>query len=284
MNAINHAVDAIFDALLRPLELLGRPAALVIVAGIFGVGALILFKRISSQRGIKSTKDKIKAHLIEIRIYQDDLAIVGRAIGKILVRNAQYLALNFGPFIPLSIPFVIVLAQLVTRYAYAPLAVHGATEVVLPGKGTLIEVELARDKASLVQGLKIEYPAGIRALSPLVRIPSDARAYQEVVATSPGEHELAIVLGDGTRATKSIVAGTPARSMQPERARGFFAALLWPAEDSFASDSPLERVSFTYPDGDLGWFPGGPTGVLIVFLVASMVFGAIVMKPLGIEI
>jgi hypothetical protein len=284
MNAINHAVTAVFDILLTPFELLGRPAALVLVSGIFGVVALILFKHISSQRRIKAAKDKIKAHLIEIRIYQDDLAIVGKAIGKILLRNLQYVALNFGPFIPLSIPFVIVLAQLVTRYAYAPLPVHASNERVMPGKGTLIEVELDRDRASLVQSLRLELPAGIRPISPLVRIPAEGRAYQEIVATSAGEHDLEIVLADGTRETKSIVAGTAVRSMQPERGRGFFSALLWPAEDSLPRSSPFERVSFAYPDGDLGWFSGGPTGVLVVFLIASMAFGLIVMKPLRIEI
>jgi hypothetical protein len=284
MNALNHAVTAIFDVLLTPLELLGRMPALVIVSGIFGIVALVVFKHISYQRGIKAVKDKIKAHVIEIRIYQDDLFIVGRAILKVLLRNLQYLALNFGPFVPLSIPFVFVLAQLVTRYGFAPIPVHAATEQVMPGKGTLIEVELVRDRADLVRSLAIEYPAGLEPLSPLVRIPAEGRAFQEIVATSPGVHEFELVLGDGTRAKKSLVAGEPVRSMQPERGRGFLATILWPAEDSFAGASPFERVSFAYPDSNLGWFPGGPTGVLIVFLVASMAFGLIVMKPLGIEI
>jgi hypothetical protein len=46
----------------------------------------------------------------------------------------------------------------------------------------------------------------------------------------------------------------------------------------------LERVAFLYPDSDLGWMPGGPTGVLIIFLVASMLFGFIALKPLGVKI
>jgi hypothetical protein len=284
MNALNHAVTAVFDVLLGPLEILGRPVALVIVSGIFGVLALIAFKHISHQRGIKAAKDKIKAHLIEIRIYQDDLAIVGKAILKVLGRNAQYLALNFGPFIPLSIPFVLVLAQMVTRYGFAPVPVHAESEQVMPGKGTLIEVELAKDRADLVRGLAIQYPSGVRAISPLVRVPSQGRAFQEVVATSAGAHEVELVLADGTREHKAFVAGSRARSMQPERSRGFFASLLWPAEDSFARSSPFERVSFAYPESRLGWLPGGPAGVLIVFVVASMAFGLIVMKPLGIEI
>jgi hypothetical protein len=284
MNALNHVVTRVFDVLLAPFELLGRTTALILVSGLFGIAALLAFKHISHQRGIKAVKDKIKAHVIAIRLYQDDLAIVGSSLGKVLLRNFQYLALNFGPFIPLSIPFVFVLAQLVTRYGYAPVPVHAANAAVMPGKGTLIEVELARDRATLVKDLKLEYPPSIHAVSPLVRVPSEARAYQEVVAVAPGAHEFEIVLADGTREKKSLVAGVPLRSMQPERGRGFFAALLWPAEDSFAGGSPLERVSFAYPDSDLGWMPGGPSGVLIVFLVASMAFGALVMKPLGIQI
>ena len=86
----------------------------------------------SAQRRIKAAKNKIKGHLIEIRIYQDDLAIVGRAIVKVLLRNFQYLGLNLLPFVPLSIPFVIVLAQLVVRYGYAPAAVHGPTTRSFP--------------------------------------------------------------------------------------------------------------------------------------------------------
>ena len=42
------------------------------------------------------------------------------SILRVLARNFQYLAYNLGPFLPLAIPFVFVLAQLVVRYAYAP--------------------------------------------------------------------------------------------------------------------------------------------------------------------
>ena len=87
MNALNHAWSRIFDGFLAPLERLGTPFALVVTSALFGVLALIAFKHMSAQRRIKATKDKIKAHLIEIRIYQDELAIVGRAIARVLVKN-----------------------------------------------------------------------------------------------------------------------------------------------------------------------------------------------------
>ena len=98
MNAVNRAMTAIFDVVLTPFELLGAEAALVLVSGVFGILALIVFKHISYQKGIKGTKDRIKGNLIAIRIYQDDLMVVLTSVVKVLVRNTQYLFFNFGPF------------------------------------------------------------------------------------------------------------------------------------------------------------------------------------------
>ena len=43
-------------------------------------------------------------------------------------------------------------------------------------------------------------------------------------------------------------------------------------------------MSFVYPERDLPWLPDGPFGILLVFLVASMAFGVVLLKPLGITI
>lgn len=285
MNALNHAVGALFDVLLWPLERLGRAPALVIASGVFGVLALIAFKHLSRQRAIARAKDKVKAHLIEIRLYQDDLRIVTRAIGRVLARNAQYLSLNLVPFLPLSIPFVFVLAQLVVRFAFAPIALHAESTTLLAGQGTTVQVTMTRAAASRVSELTIHYPEGIRAVSPLVRIASEGRAFQEVVATRSGTYAIELELADGTRASKSLVAGgTTPHPMQPARATGFWSALLWPAEDTLLSAAPFASVAVEYPDADLGWLPSGPGGVLAVFLLSSMLFGALAIKPLKIQI
>ncbi|MBK7878409.1 MAG: hypothetical protein IPJ77_22365 [Planctomycetes bacterium] len=282
MNTINHAVSAVFDALLYPLELLGRPAALILVSAVFGVLALLLFKRISWQKGIRAAKDKIWAGMIEIRIYQDDLRVASKAIVKVLARNFVYLGLNFLPFVPLSVPFAFVVAQCVVRYGFAPVEVRATTEHVSPGSGTLLSIELESAHGELARGLAIEYPPGVEPISPLVR--AHGRAFQEVVARAPGAHAIAITLPNGARETKFLVAGTPERRMQGERGKGFLDALLWPAEDALDASSPFARIAFTYPDSRLGWFPGGAGGVLLVFLVASMLAGALAIKPLKVQI
>lgn len=284
MNAINHAFDTGFDALLWPLDQLGRPVALVLASAVAGVLALLLFKQVSFQKRIRAVKDRIQAHLIEIRIYQDDLRITARAIAKVLARNFQYLALNLVPFIPLSLPFAIVLAQLVVRYGFDPVPVTGEQAQPLPGTATLVRIELERESASLASSLRLELPPGVEARSPLVRLASEGVAYQEVLVRAAGVHELVVTLANGTRETKQLAAGVHVRTSQPERAKGLVHALLWPAEDALAPGSPFASISATLPDSRLGWLPGGPGGVVLVFLVASLVAGALAVKPLKVTI
>ena len=49
------------DVVLIPFELLGPELALILVSGLFGIVALLIFKQISWQAGIKRTKDRSRA-------------------------------------------------------------------------------------------------------------------------------------------------------------------------------------------------------------------------------
>jgi len=291
MDALNGIFTTIFDLLCAPRAWVGDAAVLVLISGVFGVLALLAFKYISFQKRIARAKNLIKAHLIEIRIWQDDLRIVGVAIVKVLGRNLQYLLLNFLPFVPLSIPFAFVLAQLVTRFAYGPIAVEPQPEHRLAGSGVVIEVQLANEsRYDAVRDVRIEYPSGIEAVSPLVRVPFEGRAYQEVAVRQPGLHAITVSLG-GESQLKLLDAAPGAGMRQASREQGFFHALLWPAEASLPSDSVFERIALrslrhaeTYPPSDLGWLPSGAGGIVLVFLVASMLFGALAIKPLKVQI
>lgn len=284
MNAINRAMGSIFDVLLTPLELLGPEVALVLVSGLFGILALLLFKQISWQAGIKGTKDKIKGHMIAIRLYQDDLAIVGRSVLSVLLRNAQYLALNFGPILPLFAPFVLVMAQLVVRYAFDPVPV-AAVEEGAPREKSTLQVTFKRDRAASIAGLEVEYPPGIVPVSKLVRNAREGRAVQHFVASGPVQGDIRFLIDGHEVGSKEIVAGSErARRMQPERVSSFWSSWLWPAEDTYGDASPLAQASFVYPERELRYLPDGPFGVLLTFFVASIVFGVLILKPLNIQI
>jgi hypothetical protein len=285
MDALNRLTTKVFDVLLTPFEVLGIELSLILVSGLFGIIALLVFKQISWQKGIKGVKDKIKGDMIAIRIYQDDLSIVGGSVLRIFARNFYYLALNFLPILPLMAPFVLVMAQLVVRYGFAPIPVQDPTTAILAGEGTTLRIELARGREAEIEGMTVHLPQGLRAISPLVRNATDGIACQELIAIQPGEWEIELEFAGGARVIKRIVTGdSPARVMQPERVAGFWSAWLWPAEDRFGGDSPIERVFFVYPDRDLRFLPDGPFWILVIFLVSSMAFGAAILKPLGIQI
>jgi hypothetical protein len=44
------------------------------------------------------------------------------------------------------------------------------------------------------------------------------------------------------------------------------------------------RIRHAQPDADLGWLPGGPGGIVLSFLVLSMLAGALAIKPLKVQI
>ncbi|QDU65840.1 hypothetical protein [Engelhardtia mirabilis] len=288
MDLINGTMTSIFDVLMSVFGLAGPTVALILISGVFGILALICFKYISWQGGIKGTKDKIKGGMIAIRLYQNDLGIVAKSVATVLGRNFQYLGLNFGPIFPLLVPFTLVAAQLVVRFGFDPVPLTDMTQGQhLAGQGTVLEVAMAEGDEARVADLEIELPATLQATSKLVRVPSEGRAWIEFVAIESGVEDILIRVGD-TELTKQIVTGDAERPavMQPERVGGFFAAWLWPAEKT-TSGTPVEHIKFTYPDRTLPWMgllPGGAMGVLTIFLIASMLFGVLILKPLGIQI
>jgi hypothetical protein len=293
MNAVNSALTTLFDVLLTPFEWAGRVTALIVISGLFGVVSLLVFKKISWQAGIKAAKDRVKGHMIAIRIYQDDLGIVASSVGKVVLRNFQYLGLNIGPILPLIVPFAFISAQFVVRYAYRPLPVHPASAKPLAGQGTLLEIEMARGHEGEVRGLRVTLPAGLKAISPLVRVPREGKAFQEFIAIDSGAHEIAVEVG-GAHETKLVEAGdVDPRRMQPRRvSNGEWYAIhdpdhwpvLWPAEAGIPADSPLRSIAISYPQRELPWWPDGELGVLTGVVVASIVVGAFALKPLGVQI
>jgi len=286
LNGLNRLVTRVFDVLLAPLEWVGVEFSLLVVSAVFGVLALWVFKHISWQRGIRSTKRRITAHLLEIRIYQDDLGVVARALGKVLRHNVVYLGLNVVPFVPLVLPFALVVAQLVVRYAFEPASIAQVVQAqssaqAIAGDGITVTI---RGDAAAIEGLELLLPDGLVARTPLARVPTSGLAAQEFVATEPGEYTLRFWTAGGVETTKRFVAGgARPRTLQPERARGL-AAWLWPAEESLAGTG-LTEISFVYPESELGWLPGrGPFGVILVFVVASMLAGVVALRPLGVHI
>ena len=98
------------------LFLLDSPLAIVVVLSlVIGLAMVVLFGYTSDQKAIKIAKDQLKAHLLAVRLFRDQLPVVMGSYGKILRGTGRYLKLAFMPLLYVIIPITLLIVQ-VDRY------------------------------------------------------------------------------------------------------------------------------------------------------------------------
>jgi hypothetical protein len=261
MNTFNAITSAIFDVLLAPWGH-GVPLVdIVLWSAIAGVAALFIYKKVSNQAGITRAKDGVKMHLIEIRLWRNDLKIVAVATLKTLGKNGLYLAHNIVPMLVLIVPMMVLLFQLVAHFAYTPAAV---------GSEELLRVALRPDAGLKATEIELTLPEGVTQLAPPVRTP-DGEAYWRLRAEAPGDHVIVLAVG-GHRLEKTWAVGGDARKVPVMRTRSW-EGFLYPGEGGIEADSPFYSVAIAVPGREFPVLPEGEMGVLIAFLILSLAFG-----------
>jgi len=104
-----------------------------------------------------------------------------------------------------------------------------------------------------------------------------------VRAEKPGRHELTVRTA-GASIRKELIVGGGWGPVSPLRTgRGVVESLLYPGEPPIAASEAVRAVEVDYPPLDIRAFGFG-VDWMIFFFVASIVFGFLFKKPLGIEI
>jgi len=95
------------------LFFLTSPLAIVVVLSIvIGLLMIVLFGYTSNQKAIKVAKDQLKAHLLAVRLFQDQLHVVMGSYSRILRGTGRYLKLAFMPLLYVIIPITLLIVQL----------------------------------------------------------------------------------------------------------------------------------------------------------------------------
>ena len=221
---------------------------------------------------MRRIKNRIHAHLLELRLFPDQLGIVSRAYGRILRLTLIYLAYNLKPLAILLLPLVILMVQLDLRFSRIPLETHDSfilkAKLVDPG---------ALDSDSL------RLPKGLTLTAPPVNVPALQEVNWRIRADEYGNFLPAVVVAGQTFA-KQVVVSKEITRLTVERARasvvGWF---LNPGEQPLPRGGPLRTLEVNYAPRsiDLGYFV---TDWLVFFLVVSLVSGLIFKMALGIEL
>jgi len=275
MHIVNLVIGGIVEAVLWPFRGLSPWFGMTAVSLLTALLMLEVYKLTSNQAAIRRAKDKIKAHLLELRLFKDSMPVTIRAQAAILKANLSYLAANLKPLLVMIVPLVLILAQLSLWFDRAPLA---------PGAETLIKVGLEKNADPLSLDLELEAPAGIEVSSPAVRIPDEHEIVWRLKAVKAGNASL--ILRAGGRAIEKDVAvgGGPLTKVSALASRGsIWKQVLYPGERPLPGATPVRSVEILYPPKSLAAFGLG-VHWLVAYLILSIVFGFALKGVFKVEI
>lgn len=282
MSIFNAIMNSLFDVILFPFKGMAPVVGLSVFSVLAGVLLLLLYKYTSPQKRIKAVKARIKAGLLAIRIFKDDLGVLSGAIGRLFLKDIpHYLGCNCIPLVPLIIIVVPMLVQLDSRYGFAPFEL---------GDRFVLEITLSEDafsatdgssgdvdpKTALLGDVALDLPEGLVVESGPVRIPEKNEVAYRIRVDQGGDYDLKIrVLGD--EYTKNLAA---AAELPPTISSARFSVTeTWdlfenPVESPWPSDSAIQsikirdqaRIAMLGIDGD--YYPW-----LIIFCLVGLAFG-----------
>jgi hypothetical protein len=239
---------------------------------IIGLLMVIVFRYTSDQKAIGRAKDRLKAHLLAVRLFQDQLPVVMRAYGKILSGTGSYLRLAFTPFLIAILPITFLIVQLDRYFGWLPLR---------PAQTFLVEARI-EDPIALNEA-SLQLPPEMVSSAPAVHIPKDNEVVWRVVAERPGNFDIQIAAA-GQTASKQVVVSPDLARISPLRLQGnFWERMFTSGEPALADNGPVQAITIGYSPRVIG-FAWMEWNWIVLFFVVSLIAGFIFKSVLGIQV
>lgn len=274
MSLINLALRKIIDLLFLPFQSFSPWIAMFVLSLLTGLLLIAVYKLVSDQRGLKITKNKIKAYLLELRLFADDFPVSLRAQGQLLLWNFKYFLHALRPLAVMIIPLVFLLSHLNLWFAWEPLT---------PGEKTMVKIKLKEKVDPLTINVSLEPAEGYEVETSPLRIPSEREICWRIKALKPGRFQILINL-DGRKISKEIIIDrhSLSRLSSVRPASGLWRELMAPGENPLQASS-IEEIAIKYPSRRLN-FLGLKMHWLVAYFILSIIAGLIFKMPLKVEI
>ncbi len=246
-------------------------AIVVIVSVVVGFAMVILFGYTSDQKAIKIAKDQLKAHLLAVRLFRDQLPVVAGSYAKILRGTGRYLRLAFMPLLYVILPITILIVQMDRSL--------GST-AIKPGQPFLLTVRASNAEA--MNALSLDLPPGIEMTAPAVHVAADNEVVWRLLAGKPGDYEIQVVDG-GQTAPKTVRVSPALTRVSSVRLRGQFLERMLSSGEAALPPGTIESISVNYPDRNIE-IAGYEMNWIWLFFILSMVAGFAFKELLGIQI
>lgn len=264
MWIFNTAFGKIFDVLFLPFRSMNPWAGMALVSFLTGLLMLFVFKWTSNQTAIQKVKNRIKAHLLELRLFKDSLSQSLRSQGNILRCNLRYISYSVKPMLVMIIPLILILVQLNFWFGY---------ESLLPKESAILKIKLAHDHNPMDTQIVVQPSPGLEIETPPLRIEEAYELNWRFKAIEPGIQQFLVTIGGETITKKVSVAQKPLSKISPLKTnKRFFDQLMYPTEQPIKSQIPVQAIEIQYPSKRMDLF-GWKIHWIIVYFVLSIVFG-----------
>ena len=242
------------------------------ISVVIGLVMVIVFRYTSDQKAIGRAKDRLKAHLLAVRLFQDQLPVVMHAYGKILRGTGSYLRLAFTPFLIAILPITFLIVQLDRYFGWMPLQ---------PAEIFLVEARV-EDPAAL-NDAELQLPPELSSSAPAVHVPKDREVVWRVVAEREGRYEIKIATG-GRTVSKQVVVSPGLARVSPLRLKdNFWKRIFASGEPALADNSPVQSITIDYPPREIS-FAWMQWNWIVLFFVVSLIAGFVFKSLLGIQV
>lgn len=261
------------SAAMLAFSMLTSPLAIVIVVSlVIGLVMVVLFGYTSDQKAIGIAKDQLKAHLLAVRLYRDQIPVVMGSYGKILRGTGRYLKLAFMPLLYVIIPITLLMVQIDRYLGQTPLPLNAPF---------LLTVHLS--KSDDANDVALDLPPEITMTAPAVHVPESHEVVWRLAGAKDGKYDVKIASG-GQSVTKAVCVGSDLPRISTIRLRGqFWNRFFSSAEPALPENSPIDSISINYPDRNIE-IAGYGMNWIWLFFILSMVAGFIFKELLGIKI
>ncbi len=258
LNAVANALGRI----LTPIGLVPGWLSTTLIAIATGFAMLLAFKYTSNQRAIKRARRDIRANLLAAKLFRDNIGLGFRSQARVVIGAFRLLILAIVPILAMSVPMILLLAQLGLWYQAAPLPV---------GAETVVTAKLSGAVDSPLPIVEFESSEAIEVLSGPVQVISQREVCWHVRVRRAGYHRLRYRIGSEAF-DKELAVGAGLMRVSPLRPdRRWWDVALNPYEPPFDRDSPVRSIEIEYPERD-SWTSGTDYWVYYWFIV-SLVAG-----------
>jgi len=267
--------SSLYDLFVLRASVLKAVVPLVIVVSLsiaIGLLMVIVFRYASDQKALRMAKDRLKAHLLAVRLFQDQLPVVLRSYARILGATGLYLRLAFKPLLLVILPLTFLIVQVDRFLGSVPMQV---------GEPFLLKARVAN--SDVLDQASLQLPTGLVATAPAVRAPADSEVVWRIVPTKAGNFDLNINVSGQAYSKRVVVLGGLAR-LSGIRLRGPWWKRMWmSAEPALPENSSIAAIEAEYPARQIA-FAGLDWNWIWLFFVLSLIAGFLFKTILRIEI